>query len=250
MMKSFRSRRRGVAAMLVLGWALSSAASSSAGAATFPLRLDAQGTPPPSQSAGTTSKTARVSASTAPVQEGFASIRGVLFREDEITRIKGSMVAAINTRTGQRYLSNYTGDNGAYEVKDLPAGTYDIAIELAGKVYTTESLIDLAEKQRLYMSFSLQPKGGGAPGAASGTSSGAATGASAGAAAESGAAAGSGAAGESGTAKVTYADPNSVPAPEEQPAKKKGFWHSAGGITIITVLVGGAFGAAVSSQHN
>ena len=216
------SRRRGRAAFLLAGWMLLGAGASGSRAASWPPPLAAAG------AASTPSNEATAPPGT-PVQEGLASIRGVLFRSDETTRIKGATVTAINTRTGRRYVSNFTGDNGAYEVKDLPAGTYDIAIESSDRLYVTESLVDLAEKQRLYLSFSLQAKGAAAPGAAAGATPGSAA--------------------ETGQAKVTFTDPNAVPATQEPP-KKKGFWHSAGGITLITILVAGVVAAGASAQRN
>jgi hypothetical protein len=227
MTKSIGSRRRARAAFLLVGWALIGAGTAGPRAATWPPLLAAPG------AASSAEAGAAAPAPTAPIQEGLASIRGVLFRADETTRIKGATVTAINTRTGRRYISNYTGENGAYEVKELPAGTYDIAIESSERVYVTDSLVDLAEKQRLYLSFSLQPKGAAAPGAGSGTGPGPAADST----------------GDKGHAKVTFTDPNAVPATQEPP-KKKGFWHSAGGITLITVLVAGAVAAGVSAQRN
>jgi len=226
MTKSIGSRRRVRAAFLLAGWASLGAGAAGPVAATWPPLLAAPG------AAATMAPGAAAPAPGTPIQEGLASIRGVLFRSDEITRIKGATVTAINTHTGRRYISNFTGDNGAYEVKELPAGTYDIAIESSDRLYVTDSLVDLAEKQRLYLSFSLQPKG-----AAAGVAAGGATGAAADSAAGN------------GHAKVTFTDPNAVPATQEPP-KKKGFWHSAGGITLITVLVAGAVAAGVSAQRN
>lgn len=223
MRKSKGSRRRARAAFLLAGWMLLGAGATGSRAASWP---------PPLAAAGAASSQA-AAPQAAPIQEGLASIRGVLFRSDEITRIKGATVTAINTRTGRRYVSNYTGENGAYEVKELPAGTYDIAIESSDRLYVTDSLVDLSEKQRLYLSFALQAKGSAAPDAASGPAPGATPDSAA----------------EKGTAKVTFTDPNAVPATQEPP-KKKGFWHSAGGIAIISVLVAGAFAAGVSAQHN
>jgi len=159
---------------------------------------------------------------TTPAPEGLGSIRGLLFKEDETTRLAGATVTAINVRTGRRYVSNFTGDNGAYEVTSLPAGTYDLAIDVAGHVYVTDSLVDLAEEQRLYMSFAIL-----APVA--------------------------GAAGEGpifkGGAKMTFTDPNAVPQTQAA-AEKKSFWKRPGGIAIISVLVAGTAAAAVSAQQS
>jgi hypothetical protein len=224
MTKSNGSRRRARAVFLLGGWMLLGAGATGSRAASWPPPLAAAASPSSQDAAAPPAN---------PIQEGLASIRGVLFRSDETTRIKGATVTAINTRTGRRYVSNYTGENGAYEVKELPAGTYDIAIESFDRLYVTDSLVDLSEKQRLYLSFALQAKGSAAPGAASGPAPGAMPDSTS----------------EKGHAKVTFTDPNAVPATQEPP-KKKGFWHSAGGIAIISVLVAGALAAGVSAQHN
>jgi hypothetical protein len=160
-------------------------------------------------------------ATATPPQEGLAVIRGVLYQADEVTRVKGATVTAINVRTGRRYVSNFTGENGAYEVTGLPAGTYDIVLDNGTRLFVAESLVDLADKQRLFMSFSMQPKGAAAPGVPA----------------------------DQGEAKMTFTDPNAVPA-STAPPKKKGFWKSGGGIAIITILVVGALGAGVAAQHN
>jgi len=97
---------------------------------------------------------------------GPAVIHGILYRADEVTRLSGALVTAINVRTGRRYSSVYTGANGAYEIAGLPAGTYDIAIDAPDEnLYVTDGLIDLHENQRLLLSLSLKKKGGAAPGA-------------------------------------------------------------------------------------
>lgn len=161
---------------------------------------------------------------------GSAAIRGVVYRMDEATRLAGTLVTAINVSTGRRYLSNYTGDNGAYEIADLPAGTYDIAIEAQDqKVYVSDNLVDLADQQHLYLSFSLKPKGGGARAGSEGTPSSEGP----------------------GQAQVTFTDPNAIPTPEPaaRPAKKRGFWRSPGGAAILGLLVAGAVGAGVAAQR-
>ncbi|HYV20121.1 MAG TPA: carboxypeptidase-like regulatory domain-containing protein [Verrucomicrobiae bacterium] len=99
-------------------------------------------------------------------EEAPALIHGILYRADEVTRLQGAVVTAINVRTGRRYASVHTGANGAYEIAGLPAGTYDIAIDAPDEnLYVTNGLIDLHENQRLLLSLSLKKKGGAAPGA-------------------------------------------------------------------------------------
>lgn len=155
--------------------------------------------------------------------EDAGAIRGVIFKPDETSRLAGVVVTAINVKTGRRYGSNHTGDNGAYEIAALPAGTYDLAIESGEHLYVTDALIDLAEGQRLYLSFSLQPKGAGSPSS------------------------------EPGKASITFTDPGAVTPvaePAGKPKKKKGFWKSAGGIAVITILVAGVVGAGISAQRD
>lgn len=152
------------------------------------------------------------------------AIRGILYKADETTRLAAATVTAINVKTGRRYVSNHTGDNGAYEITGLPAGTYDIAIDVAEHVFVTDNLIDLAENQRLYLSFAVSPKGAVPPGTAEPPNA-------------------------KGEAKMTFTDPSAVPQ-TAPPAKKKGFWSRPGGIAIISILVVGAFGAGVAAQNN
>lgn len=98
--------------------------------------------------------------------EGPALIHGILYRADEVTRLSGALVTAINVRTGRRYSSVHTGANGAYEIAGLPAGTYDITIDAPDEnLYVTDGLIELSENQRLLLSLSLKKKGSAAPGA-------------------------------------------------------------------------------------
>ncbi len=91
-------------------------------------------------------------------ENGGAGVRGFLLQNDEVTRIAGAKVTVIDVRTGDRYSSNITGDNGAYEVTGIPAGTYDLGIEVSGAVYVTDSLVEVSDGQLVTLSFTLQPK--------------------------------------------------------------------------------------------
>ena len=89
-------------------------------------------------------------------QEGGGAIHGFLYLEDGVRKIGGGKVIAIDISTGKHYESNTTGENGAYEITDLPAGTYDVVMQAMG-VYIVETLVDLAEGQHLTLSLSRQP---------------------------------------------------------------------------------------------
>jgi len=199
---SSRARRfaaAGAAALVVWGLVVPMAFAPSAHAADKGKKEDAARTPAPA---------------------GLGAIRGVIYREDDTTRIPGATVTAINVKTGRRYTSNFTGENGAYEVTGLPAGTYDVAIDTGDKIYVTDNLVELAENQRLYLSYSVS---GGTPTAADTPIF-------------------------KGGAKLTFTDPNAVPT--SAPGGKKSFWKSPGGIAIISVLVVGVTAAGVSAQQS
>ncbi len=90
-------------------------------------------------------------------QEGNGAIHGVVYQQDEKERVAGAKVTAINVKTGKQYVSAVTDDNGDYEVTGLPAGTYDLAVEIGGAVYVADNLIDLNQNQHLSVSYSVQP---------------------------------------------------------------------------------------------
>jgi len=96
-------------------------------------------------------------ASVAQAQEGGGAIHGVLYQQDEKSRLMGAQVAAINVTTGQHYVSNVTGQNGVYEITGLPQGTFDIVVQSGGNIYVAENLIDLEKNQRLSLSYAVQP---------------------------------------------------------------------------------------------
>lgn len=96
--------------------------------------------------------------STSIIAQNTGAVRGFLLQNDEATRIAGAQVTVIDVRSGDRFTSNLTGDNGAYEITGLAPGTYDLGIEVAGAVYVTDSLVEVGEGQTVTLSFTLQPK--------------------------------------------------------------------------------------------
>ncbi len=90
-------------------------------------------------------------------QEGNGAIHGVVYQADEKEKLAGAKVTAINVKTGKQYVSTVTDDGGDYEVGGLPAGTYDVAIEIGGAVYVADSLVDLNQNQHLSVSYAVQP---------------------------------------------------------------------------------------------
>jgi hypothetical protein len=91
-------------------------------------------------------------------EEGNGMIRGILYEADAETRLPAARVIAINVANGDRFESNLTGSNGAYEIKGLPAGTYDLVIESGGRLFVAENLIDLSRGQRVSIKFAVEPR--------------------------------------------------------------------------------------------
>ena len=93
-----------------------------------------------------------------PAETGHGSIHGTLYQTDESTRLAGAKVTAINVRTGRQYTSDVTTDNGNYGVEGLPAGTYDVVIEVAGSLFVADHILDLGPGEGLSKSYSVQPQ--------------------------------------------------------------------------------------------
>ena len=102
--------------------------------------------------------TAARAAQSPPAETGHGSIHGTLYETDESTHLAGAKVTAINVRTGRQYTSNPTTDNGDYEVEGLPAGTYDVVIEVAGSLFVADHILDLGPGEGLSKSYSVQPQ--------------------------------------------------------------------------------------------
>ena len=90
--------------------------------------------------------------------KGIAGIRGIIYQSNPSTRLGAARVIAINVRTDKRFESNLTGSNGAFEIKGMPAGRYDIVIVTGGRLFVTENLIQIGKGQRITISFSVAPR--------------------------------------------------------------------------------------------
>ena len=91
-------------------------------------------------------------------EEGSGSIQGILYESDTSKRLPAAQVIAVHVTSRKRYESNLTGSNGAFEIKGMQAGTYDIVIESGGRLFMTDSLLDLATGERLTVSYTVEPR--------------------------------------------------------------------------------------------
>lgn len=88
---------------------------------------------------------------------GRGSVSGDLFHADGKTALEGGRAYAINVRSGQQYISEVVGKGGHYAIKGLPAGTYDIAVEIDGQVYVADNLVDISQGESVSLSYAVQP---------------------------------------------------------------------------------------------
>ncbi|HEU4402789.1 MAG TPA: carboxypeptidase-like regulatory domain-containing protein [Candidatus Polarisedimenticolia bacterium] len=155
-------------------------------------------------------------------EAGHAAIRGDLYQPDGKEKLAGGKVTAINVRTGKQYPSNVTGDNGAYEISGLPAGTYDLVVESSGGVFVADNLIDLDRGESISLSYAVQPSRPANRNVA-------------------------GMKAPRGSATVIGSFKGNDTALASAP---RSFWSSPGGIVLITVLGAGAAVAIANKNDN
>lgn len=102
-------------------------------------------------------KAARAAQEAAAADSGRGSIHGTLYQPDQKESLEGARVTAINVRTSKQYSSNVTTKNGNYDITGLPAGTYDVAVEINGEVFVADNLVDLSGGEGASLSYAVQP---------------------------------------------------------------------------------------------
>ena len=100
---------------------------------------------------------ARAAQEVAAEDSGRGSIHGTVYQADEKESLAGAKVTAINVRTGKQYASEATGKSGNYDINGLPGGTYDIVIEMEGKLFVADHILDVGHGESVSKSFSIQP---------------------------------------------------------------------------------------------
>ena len=90
-------------------------------------------------------------------ETGHGSIHGTVYQADEKESLAGAKVTAINVRTGKQYTSEATGKSGNYDINGLPGGTYDLVIEIEGKLFVADHILDVGQGESVSKSFSIQP---------------------------------------------------------------------------------------------
>ncbi len=70
------------------------------------------------------------------VASDSSAIAGTVLSTSPLRSLEGAVVHAWNTELSRMYTSSPTGDQGEFIVEDLPAGSYDLAVEYDGVLHT------------------------------------------------------------------------------------------------------------------
>jgi hypothetical protein len=85
-----------------------------------------------------------------------AEIRGSILGADGLTTIAGVTVKAAHMATHQIYTSNLTGTDGTYKLSDLPAGSYDLAVQTPQGLFAADALVEAKEGRRTTVSLAIR----------------------------------------------------------------------------------------------
>ncbi len=98
-----------------------------------------------------------------------AILSGKILRTGTGDPVQGAVVKLNHRSEGKIYSSTQADAQGAYSLSDIPAGTYDLAIETDGGLFLVNAPVSLTSGEKREASFSLQPKKGAAEGETGGT---------------------------------------------------------------------------------
>ena len=82
-----------------------------------------------------------------------ASLSGTVLSVDDSSPLGGATVHVGDSESGTIYTSAPTNPDGNFQLEQLPAGTYELAVEMNGGLYLVESLVSLAPgaSQRVHL---------------------------------------------------------------------------------------------------
>jgi hypothetical protein len=73
-----------------------------------------------------------------------------------VTPLTNARVTFYNLSSGESYTSQPTGDDGSYVTTDLPAGSYDVAVQTERGVWLADEPMTLGEGESRTLAFSLR----------------------------------------------------------------------------------------------
>jgi hypothetical protein len=100
-------------------------------------------------------------ASTAPAVSApvstHAEIRGNVFGADGLSAIAGVSVKAAHMETRRIYTSESTSADGVYKLRDLPPGSYDLAVQTPQGLFAADALVEAKAGHRTTVSLAIRP---------------------------------------------------------------------------------------------
>jgi hypothetical protein len=91
-----------------------------------------------------------------------SALSGSIFRAADQSPLVGARLHAGDPKSGQLFSSPPTGDDGSFALADLPAATYQLAVEADGGLYRVETPLPLASgtSRTLNLAVTRQPGNG------------------------------------------------------------------------------------------
>lgn len=94
-----------------------------------------------------------------PAQPADASLHGRVLSGDDLP-LAGARVHVGNVPGERFYASGWTTDDGTFEVPDLPAAEYRLAVEVDGGLYMVSSPVVIAPGQSRSLQLAINPDNG------------------------------------------------------------------------------------------
>jgi len=85
-----------------------------------------------------------------------AKILGTIFGADGKSKISGARVHAYHLSTEETFTSAPTGENGKYEITELPYGYFDLAVETANGIFVANQVANVAPTAKAVLSFTIR----------------------------------------------------------------------------------------------
>jgi len=89
--------------------------------------------------------------------EGRAKIKGKIVAVDGADGIRGSRVLAYHVSSARMFVSEPAGRGGGFEIRGLPYGYYDLAVETPGGLYPASQVVNVAPSGSLTLVLALAP---------------------------------------------------------------------------------------------
>jgi carboxypeptidase family protein len=90
--------------------------------------------------------------------EGTVNLSGRIFQPDGTTPFQGAIVRVVKQDSGEAFNSTPTDATGHYEFRDLPAGTYNVEVEVPDGIYQLNRSVRIGQNDTASISFTVKPQ--------------------------------------------------------------------------------------------